>query len=166
MNCKEKRGLLSKQVMGDLPSFRFDATSGSAWSVCLMDLWGPLMIHDDVVKKGRRLYKKVWGVLYSCALTRAVHMDVATGYSTEAVLFTMRRLLAGRGNVRMIVSDPGSQLKGASNEMKEWRKGWDMNELKRYGAENKFVWSFIMPDRQHQNGASEILIKMVKGVVK
>ncbi len=88
-----------------------------------MDLFGPMMIRDDCVKKGPRIYKKVWGVLFTCTASRAVHLDVAIDYSTEAVLHTIRRLLALRGDVRVIISDPGTQLVGAETEMSFWRRG-------------------------------------------
>lgn len=163
--CKLKRKTMASQIMGDLPVYRFDNTS-PAWSVCLMDLWGPITIRDDCVKKGPRVMKKVYGVIYSCALTRAVHLDVAIDYSSLGIMHTLRRLLARRGNVRKIISDPGTQLKGASTELKRWRKGWSMKELIEYGADKGLEWEFIMADSQHQNGASEILVKLVKGVTK
>ena len=131
-----------------------------------MDLWGPIIIRDDCIKKGPRVLKKVYGVIYSCALTRAVHLDVAIDYSTEAILHTVRRLMARRGMVRRIISDPGTQLKGACSELKRWRKGWSMSELIGYGADKNLDWEFIMADSQHQNGASEILVKLVKGVTR
>ena len=79
---------------------------------------------------------------------------------------TIRRLMARRGNVRKIISDPGSQLEGADNEMLRWRKGWDKEALIRYGAEHNLEWNFIMAASQHQNGGAESLIKLVKGVMK
>ena len=65
-----------------------------------------------------------------------------------------------------IISDPGSQLRGADREISEWRNGWNQDQLVRFGADKGLEWSFIMPSSQHQNGAAEILIKMVKGVKK
>ena len=105
-------------------------------------------------------------MLYTCTLTRGVHLDIATAYDTEAVIHTVRRLMAAKGNVRLLISDPGSQLKGASKEMSSWRKGWDESLLVRFGAEKALEWKFIMASSQHQNGAAEILIKMVKGLKK
>ena len=66
----------------------------------------------------------------------------------------------------MIVSDPGSQLVGASKELLSWRKGWDMEMLTRFGARESLEWRTIMPDSQHQNGAAESMVKLVKGVTK
>ena len=141
--------ILASQVMGDLPSFRYEPSPAFA-AVC-MDLFGPITIRDDCVKKGPRIYKKVWGVVFGCTASRAVYLDVSIDYSTEAVLHTVRRLLAHKGDVRLIVSDPGSQLVGASKELLSWRKGWDMELLTRFGAKNSIEWRTIMPDSQHQN---------------
>ena len=74
--------------------------------------------------------------------------------------------MAAKGDLRLLISDPGSQLKGASKEMSSWRKGWDESLLVRFGANKGLEWKFIMPSSQHQNGAAEIMIKMVKGVKK
>ena len=162
--CKVKRKHFASQTMGDLPDFRSEMSP--PFSVCLMDLFGPLEIRDDVVKRGPRVYKKVWGVVFTCASTRAVHLDVCIDYSTEAVLHTLRRLMSLRGNVRIMFSDPGSQLMGASRELSEWRRGWDMDQLERFGASRGLEWKTAMPNAQHQNGASEAMVKMVKGIMK
>ena len=162
--CLIKRQKLAGQVMGNLPSFRSEVKP--AWTSVNMDLFGPYRIRDDCVKKGPRIYKKVWGVIFTCTLTRGVHLDVAMDYGTESVLHTIRRLMAVKGDVKLIISDPGSQLKGASKELISWRKDWDEQMLVRFGAKKGLDWLFIMPDSQHQNGAAEVMIKMVKGVRK
>ena len=74
--------------------------------------------------------------------------------------------MAYRGDVKIIISDPGTQLVGASKELSEWRKGWDMDQLTRFGAAKGLDWKLIMPASQHQNGCAEVMIKLVKGVKK
>ena len=133
-----------------------------SFSVVCIDLFGPQDIRDDVVKKGPRKYKKI----YTCTSTRAVHLDVATDYSTEAVLHTVRRLMAARGDVRTIISDPGSQLVRASKDLTAWRQGWNQDELIRFGTPKGLDWKFIMANSQHQNGTAEVMAKMVKSVQK
>ena len=66
----------------------------------------------------------------------------------------------------MIHSDPGSQLVGASKEVKEWRKGWSHEELEWFGADKKLEWRFICSNSQHRNGIVESIVKMIKGVRK
>ena len=62
-------------------------------------------------------------------------MHAHKGYDTESVLHTLRRLLASKGDVRLVISDPGSQLRGASKELTTWRRGWNQKALVRFGAE-------------------------------
>ena len=56
---------LASQMMGELPDFR--SQIHLSFSVVLMDLFGPMEIRDDCVKKGPRVFKKVWGVVFTCA---------------------------------------------------------------------------------------------------
>ena len=74
-----------------------------------------------------------------------MYLDVAIDYSTESVQHTIRRLMAFRGDIKIIISDPGSQLVGANNDLIEWRKSWDQEQLNRYGASKGIDWNFIMP---------------------
>ena len=73
-------------------------------------------------------------------------------------------MLTLKGDTRLIISDPGSQLQGASKELSSWRYGWNKEELVRFGSTRKLKWKFIMPSSQHQNGAAEVLIKYCKGI--
>ena len=165
--CLIRRHKIAGQLMGELPECRSDPVH-PAWSAVNMDIFGPYLIRDDCVKKGPRVFKKVWGVIYTCTLTRGVYLDVIVDYSTQQVLHTVRRLLSHKGNVRLIISDCGSQLRGADAEMKKWRLGWDKSELIKFGSSEGrgLEWIFIMPASQHQNGAAEVLIKLAKGVYK
>ena len=167
VNCKQcaiTRNKVASQLMGALPVYR--SQPNSPFSVTTMDLFGPLVIKDSVVKRGARVQKKVWGVLFTCASCRAVYLDISEDYSTQSVLHCLRRLMADRGQVKLLISDPGTQLKGAASELAEVREGWDDDELVRLGASVGVQWQFTMAASAHQNGVTEILVKMVKGVMK
>ena len=161
--CLIIRQKVSSQFMGDLPLHR--SVPSKPFLSVSMDLFGPLMIKDSVVKRGSRVKKKVWGVLFVCTTTRAVYIDIAEDYSSESVLHCVRRLMADRGEVQLIISDPGTQLKGASSDLKEYREGWNEDELVRFGASHCLDWQFTMPSSPHQNGVTEIMVKLVKGVM-
>jgi len=66
--------------------------------------------------------------------------------------------MSDRGDVKIIISDPGTQLVGAAKELREVRKGWNLDELIRFGTT-------VMPGSQYQNGATEIVVKLVKGIM-
>ena len=162
--CLTSRQKLASQLMGDLPDFR--SQPSSPFSSSTLDLFGPILIRDSVVRRGPRVKKKVWGFLATCAATRAVYLDIAEDYSTDSVLHCIRRLQAEKGKIDLLVSDPGTQLKGADNELKEVRQGWSEEELVRFGAKHGIQWKFTMAASAHQNGVTESLVKMVKGVMR
>ena len=126
----------------------------------------PILIRDDIVKRGNRIFKKVWGVLITCVATRAIYLDVACGMNTEELLHVLRRAMARFGNIKTIISDPGSNFVGAAKELKEWRQGWDKDILTRFGAEKGIEFVTIMANSQHQNGVTEIMVKLAKSVLK
>ena len=150
--------------MGDLPDIRTNIQP--PFSVVGCDLWGPLNIRDDVIKRGPRVMKKVWGVLLTCTATRAIYLDVACGNCTEELIHVIRRAMTRCGNIRTIISDPGTNLLGAAREMEEWRQNWDQDMLDRFGAEKGIQWITVMANSQHQNGVTEIMIKLAKTVIK
>ena len=161
--CILARKHRASQIMGNLPAIR-STDIVPAWSAVNMDIFGPLLIRDECVKRGPRVVKKVWGVVFCCTRTRGIYLDIASDYSTESVLHAVRRLLASKGQVYTIISDCGLQLRGADKEMREWRRSWDPNMLRRFGSDKSLNWEFVMPNSQHQNGAVEIMIKLVKGI--
>ena len=163
-DCKIERNKRSTQVMGDLPLYR--STIQPAFSVVGCDLWGPVIIKDDVVKRGNKVTKKAWGVLFSCAATRAIYLDVACGASTEELLHVLRRAIARCGQIKTIITDPGTNFIGAANELRAWRQGWDQDTLTRFGSERGIEWITIMANSQHQNGFTEIMVKLTKSFLK
>jgi hypothetical protein len=50
-------------------------------------------------------------------VTRAVHVEVVTSLTTEAILAALRSFIACRGKPRTIYSDNGTNFQGASNEL-------------------------------------------------
>jgi len=133
IDCKLKRKCRASQVMGELPEYR--TSLQPAFNVVGCDLWGPLTIRDDVVKRGNRVTKKAWGVMFTCTATRAIYLDVSCGISTEELLHTIRRAMAHCGEIKTIISDPGTNFIGAAKELQSWRDGWDMDLLTRFDSE-------------------------------
>ena len=161
---KMKRKHASHQIMGLLPKFRTCILP--AFSSCSLDLWGPCFVKDEVVSRGAKRLKKVWGLLMCCPSSRAIHGDLISDASTDALLLGLRRALALRGDIRLIVSDAATAMEGVNEgayaAMKQWRAGWNEAQLRAFGAEKGISWKFVMPEGQHQNGAAESLIKAIK----
>lgn len=57
--------------------------------------------------------RKVWGVVFSCMASRAIHADLVEDLSTEGFLKTYQRFTALRGHPRELWSDQGTNFVGA-----------------------------------------------------
>ena len=57
---------------------------------------------------------KVWMTLFTCYITRAVHLDAVPDQSTPAFIRCLKRFVARRGLPRRFISDNGKTFKSAS----------------------------------------------------
>ncbi|CAI5659844.1 unnamed protein product, partial [Oreochromis niloticus] len=72
--CKKAKARTCKQVMGDLPEER--SNPAAPFEFTSVDLFGPYHVRDDVKK---RVTMKVWGVVFCCMASRAIHVKPVLG---------------------------------------------------------------------------------------
>ncbi len=58
---------------------------------------------------------------YLYVFTKAVHIELASDFTSEAFLATLTRFVARRGVPKTILSDNGTDFVGAKNELSEQR---------------------------------------------
>ena len=155
--CKLKRQELMKQIMAPLPTERLKPAP--AWHQISLDYFGPFVIKGEVNKRSRG---KCFGLIFTCLITRGVHADITTDYTTDSFLMAFRRFVSIRGYPGIVFSDNGSQLKAASRELKSVLKNIDWDVIKMFGADKGLTWKFTSADAPWQNGCSESLIKSIK----
>ncbi|XP_070403557.1 uncharacterized protein [Nothobranchius furzeri] len=162
ITCRKAKARACQQVMGDLPTER----SGPAapFEFTSIDLFGPYQVRDDIK---RRVSMKVWGVVFCCMASRAIHVDIANSLSSESFLMTYQRFTAIRGHPKKIWSDPGTNFIGARPVLKELYQFLDsINKtgLEEYAAkkETEWVWKILPADSPHRNGAAEAAVRVVK----
>ena len=155
--CREKLKAMHSQVMSPLPIERIKESP--AFHTVGVDYFGPYAIKGEVQKRVRG---KAYGVIFTCFSSRAVYVDLAHDLSTDGFLQVLRRFVSVRGWSAKFHSDNGTQLVGASNELKTIVQGLDQEEIKKYGYAAGAVWEFSPPDGKWYNGATESLVKSVK----
>ena len=84
-----------------------------------VDYFGPLE-----VKLLRRTMKS-WCCMFTCLVTRAVHIEVVNSLDTEACLAAITRFIARRGRPATMISDNGTNFVGAAKELKQFMGEWD-----------------------------------------
>jgi hypothetical protein len=69
---------------------------------------------------------KRYGVLFTCLVTRAIHIEVAHSLDTESFINALRRFIARRGKPDEIRSDNGGNFvkgeKELSNAIADWNQ--------------------------------------------
>ena len=162
ITCKKQRARLCQQVMSDLPNER--TKRAHPFEYTTLDLFGPFEVRDSVKKRTK---KKVWGVVYCCMASRAVHADLVDDLSSESFLQAFSRFTALRGHPRKLWSDRGTNFVGAKPALKELHK--NLTCLQKSAVENvaakngtEWQWDFHPADSPHRNGAAEAAVKLLK----
>jgi len=155
--CRKLHKKVASQKMGLLPKERLKPAP--AWCSVGIDLFGPLEVKGEVNK---RCIGKVYGVIFFCLPTTAVHIDISSDYSTDAFLCVFRRFVSLRGCPNTIISDSGSQLLGASKILTSISKEWNWGEISEFSLKNGIEWRFSPGDAPWWNGCCESLIRSIK----
>ncbi|XP_055924549.1 uncharacterized protein LOC129956644 [Argiope bruennichi] len=118
-----------------------------------VDLCGPLYLKNKT---------KCWAVLFTCAVYRAVHIELVTSLSTDSFILALRRFISRRGRPATIYSDNGTNLVGTSNEL----KSVDWVKMQEYASVKKILWKFNPPSAPWWGGFWERLIGMLKSILR
>lgn len=106
---------------------------------------------------------KVYICLFTCANTRAVHLEVVSDLSEETFLQAFRRFSSRKSLPRLMVSDNASTFMAAAEELKGLFESDTVHEeFNRRGIE----WKFIPRRAPWYGGYWERLIGLTKGALK
>ena len=103
---------------------------------------------------------KVYICLFTCATTRAIHLEVVTDLSTEIFLLAFRRFTSCKGLPHTVISDNASTYLSAAEELTKLFNSIDFKTtLNRQGV----TWKFIPKRAPWYGGFWERLIGLTKG---
>ncbi len=145
--CKIKRAKPDYPEMGNLPKYRL-AGFEPPFTYTGVDMFGPVE-----VTVGRR-HEKRWGMLLTCMVSRAIHLEVTAGISGDETMLALSRFVDCRGVPRHFYSDNGTNFQAVSKEVKKREKFY------------KSDWHFIPAASPHMGGAWETMVKQVKKVLE
>ncbi|GBM58819.1 hypothetical protein AVEN_179359-1 [Araneus ventricosus] len=127
MKCKRYKAKPLTIESCPLPEDRVSDTV--AFEVAGVDSAGPLFLRNAL---------KVWIVLFIYSVCRAVNLELVAFLTTDSFLMAFRRFITGRGRLRTVYSDNGTNFKGSDNEFStlHWEK------LVREANINRILWKF------------------------
>ncbi|XP_076247890.1 uncharacterized protein LOC143187553 [Calliopsis andreniformis] len=106
--------------------------------------------------------QKAWVYLFTCAVFRAVHLELITSLSTASFLMALRRHIARRGRPTIIYSDNGTNFVGLNNIFKRI----DFEKLARTVKVEQIEWKFNPPTAAWWGGFWERLIGILKRLLR
>ena len=146
--CRRLEGKSFKSVESpQLPSFRVRQSFPFCNTGC--DYLGPLLVRQVFDGSQMGMYK-VWVVLYTCAVTRAVHLDLVPDLSASSFIRSLKRFIGRRGVPNLMMSDNASCFRNEEVKLNE--------EL----LHMQVKWKFIVEGSPWWGGFWERLVQTVK----
>ena len=163
ISCRKRNMPALQQAMADLPKERL-VPYHPPFTFTGLDFFGPFY-----VKRARSVIK-VYGCIFVCFNSRAVHIEDVSSLETDTFILALRRFISIRGCPKEIWSDNGTNFTGAERELRrsvrELNEEQIRRELHSYDAEwFKYVlprWRFQPPTASHMSGVWERLIRSVR----
>ncbi|KAJ2939053.1 hypothetical protein O0L34_g10242 [Tuta absoluta] len=157
--CRYRRAAPQPQRMGDLPDARLQHYR-RPFSYCGCDFFGPMEVTVN------RKRQKRYGMLFTCLTIRAVHIEITDDLSTDSTIMGLRRFASRRKMPQVILSDNGTNFRGADAEIRRSIAELDKNAIRDYGSIRGFEWRFIPPGAPEMGGSWERMVRTVKTSLK
>ena len=156
--CRRRQAHVGEQKMTDPPLARITPDK-PPFTYVGVDCFGPFLI-----RRGRATVKR-YGVLYTCLVVRAVHIEVAQNLDTDSFLNSFRRFVARRGSPELIRSDNGGNFVSGECELNRSIKEWNQGKIADFLLQRNDQWVFNPPCGSHHGGPWERCIRTVRKVL-
>ncbi|UYV76604.1 hypothetical protein LAZ67_14001432 [Cordylochernes scorpioides] len=136
------------QIMGELPPER--VMPSRPFQQVGVDWAGPI-ITKPMLKRSEKILK-TYIVLFICFTTKAIHLEVVSDLTAEALIATLRRFTSRRGLPSDIFSDNATNFKLANRVLLDFYRKLN---IQNFGAQRGIRWHFIPPSALHFGGLWE-----------
>ena len=137
-----------------LPDFRVEGSE--ALESVGTDLAGPLFMERT---PGEKETHKVWIVIFTCSLSRAVHVEIKQNMSPEQFIMALRRFISRRGKPNLLISDNAKTFQKSKEIL---QKLFESRGIKKYLTVSRMNWINILAKAPWYRSLYERLIKSVK----
>ncbi|XP_035220911.1 uncharacterized protein LOC118193853 [Stegodyphus dumicola] len=157
--CKKFAVKPAKQLTGQLPRDR--VVQSNPFTVVGIDLTGAVTIREKADN-----HKKVYIALFTCAVTRAVHIEVVSDMSAKSFIFSLRRFLARRGSCKVIYSDNAKNFRSTCEIIKGFKRIKADPSVSDFLTSKEVTWKFIPERSPWWGGFWERLMRSIKEPLK
>ena len=105
--------------------------------------------------------------LFTCAVIRAIHLEVVEDLTVDAFLRAFRRFISRRGIPELVISDNAQTFKAAAESLKAYSEQIMVtSEVQKFLFNNGIKWKFIVERAPWWGGFYERLVGSVKRCLK
>ena len=156
--CRRNYSRPNEQKMADLPKNRISPAPPFTYTG--VDYFGPF-----IIREGRKEVKR-YGALFTCLVSRAVHIEVVSSLESNSFILALRCFIARRGPVREVRSDNGTNCVGVGNELLQAIEEIDHEEIRvKLLKENIDWWIFNPSAASHMGGVWERQIRTTRKIL-
>ena len=149
----------------DLPTVRSEFTR--PWAVVGVDFAGPLYYKlpaptQEPLKKGQKkiwITDKIYIILYTCALTRAVHLGLCLGLSTQEFIYSFKEFITRRDKPDLVISDNAKTFEAAARWLQTIKNDDDLND---FMGKEQIQWRFNLARAPWWGGFFERMVGIMK----
>ena len=159
--CRKFHGVPFKpQPTPDLPDMR--VADAPPFTFTVLDFTWPLYITSSKEGQSNEI-AQTYICLYTCASTRAIHLELLRDLSVKSFLQSFRRFASRRGLPSTLLSHNAKTFKAGCKEVKTIVRS---HEVQRYLSSNRVTWKFIVERAPWWGGFWQRLIQSVKKWLK
>ncbi|XP_033127427.1 uncharacterized protein LOC117125136 [Anneissia japonica] len=158
VTCKRMNARRCEQQMASLPVERITADK-PPFTFTGVDYFGPLD-----VRQGRSTVKR-YGCIFTCLVSRAVHLEVADSLSTDSFINAYRRFVARRGEPSKMFSDNETNFVAGEKELRKALTDMNQSVVEEFLHTKGVEWHFNPPAASHFGGVWERLIRSVRKIL-
>jgi hypothetical protein len=162
ITCRKLRGKTEQQIMADLPTDRVEPSP--PFTNVGVDAFGPWTIVSRRTRGGYANSKR-WAIMFTCLVTRAVHIELVEEMSSSAFINAVIRFTSVRGKVKLFRSDRGTNFVGAVDDLKIDAINVEDGPFKNHLYNPGTVWKFNSPHSFHMGGAWERMIRTARQIL-
>lgn len=169
VECVRQAKTTVEQIMGELPEVR--VKPAPPFQHVGIDMAGPYNMRlSSKINMNTRMRNmpemKGWIAVFVCLITRAVHLEVVEGMSSDDFLVAYLKFTGRRGDPERIYTDNGTNFVGADTELKNAAEVWKSDMVQHHVSIRGTEWNFITPSAPHEGGIWEAAVKSMKHHLK
>ena len=152
--------------------------AANPFEVIGVDFTGPIHIEETkmVTKQTTKKYpvkivkvkttSKAYVCLITCAVTRAIHLELVPDMTTDAFIRAFRRFISRRGTCSVVHSDNAATFKCADRVIKQSYEILNSPKFQEFISEKSIKWEYICPLSPWWGGFWERCMKTIKTPLK